>query len=159
MPRPSKRSGTQSVEIRAVIDTNVWVSSLLNPAGRPAMLRKAFAKGDFQLVVSKPVLEELAEVLKRPWMKEKYDVDEDDVEELLTLIEDKAEYAFLSGNVSICRDTDDNCVIETAIKGKAEYLVTGDRDIKFDNDVVAFLSKHAVSVISIADFLSLFNKP
>mgnify|MGYP001233644063 CR=1 FL=1 len=64
-----------------------------------------------------------------------------------------------SGIGVICRDSDDNCVIETALKGKAEYLVTGDRDIKSDHDVVAFLAKHAVSVISITDFLNLFNKP
>ncbi len=148
-----------TMPVRAVIDTNVWVSALLNPAGRPAMLREAFARGDFQLIVSEQTLEELAEVLSRPWLKEKYGITGDDAEELLTLIENRAEHAFLTGNVNICRDSDDNCVIETAIKGKAEYLVTGDRDIKSDHDVVAFLAKHAVSVISISEFLNLFNKP
>lgn len=145
--------------VRVVIDTNVWISSLLNPAGRPARLRKAFEEGGLQLIVSEPVIEELAEVLSRPWLKEKYGVAEDDIEELLTLIEDRAEYALLSGDVNVCSDKDDDHVIETAIKGQAKYLVTGDGDIKLDKEVSSFLAKHGVSVISIADFLNLIEKP
>ena len=33
--------------IKAVIDTNIWVSALLNPCGYPAQLRKAFEIGSF----------------------------------------------------------------------------------------------------------------
>lgn len=80
-----------------------------------------------------------------------------DIEELLTLIEDLSEDVLLTGSVSICRDADNNCVLETAIKGKAQYIVTRDDDIKFDLAVIAFLSKHGLSVMSLSSFLNILD--
>jgi len=146
------------VSVRAVIDTNIWVSSLLNPFGFPAKLRKSFEDGVFLAVISEPMLAELADVLSRPRIKGKYGITDADIEELLILIEERSEHVMLSDGVNICRDKDDNLVIETAIKGKAEHLVTRDDDIKFDREVASFLLQHHVSVVSIAKFLSLINK-
>lgn len=144
--------------VKAVIDTNIWVSSLLNPFGFPARLRKAFEEGVFHALVSEPMLAELAEVLSRPRIKDKYGITDTDMEELLILIEERAEHVMLSEDVTICRDKDDNFVIETAVKGRAAYLVTRDDDIKFDRNVSSFLSQYGVTVISIANFLALTNK-
>ena len=144
--------------IKVVIDTNIWVSALINPFGYPARIRKAFEKSIFQVVVSEPILEELADVLNRPRIREKYDVTPEDIEEILTLIEERSEHVLLSGNIEICRDKDDNLIIETAIKGKAEYLVTRDDDVKFDKKVSDFLSKYGISVTSVAKFLKLIEK-
>ena len=135
--------------VRAVIDTNIWVSSLLNPFGFPAKLRKSFEKGVFNVIISAPMLEELAEVLARPRIQSKYEITGDDIKGLLELLEQRAEDVLVSGDVEICRDKDDNVVIETAINGHSEYLVTRDDDIKFDNEVVAFLSQHRIIVVSI----------
>ena len=145
--------------VRAVIDTNIWVSALLNPFGFPARLRKSFEEGFFHPIISEPLIEELAEVLNRPRIKNKYGIAEDDISELLTLVEERSEHVFLSGDINICRDSDDNFVIETAIKGQAEYLVTRDDDIKFDKKVSAFLLQHSISVLSVAKFLNVINKP
>ena len=144
--------------VKAVIDTNVWVSSLLNPFGFPAKLRKSFEEGIFHAVISESILEELAEVLNRPRIKDKYGISENDIKELLVLIEEQAEPVLLSGEITICRDKDDNLVIETAIKGQAAFLVTRDDDIKFDKAVSSFLLQNGISVISIAKFLALINK-
>ena len=144
--------------IRTVIDTNIWVSSLLNPFGFPARLRKSFEEGVFNLVISELMLEELAEVLNRPRIKTKYGISEDDIKELLILIEERSEPVLLSGDINICRDKDDNVVIETAVKGQADFLVTRDDDIKFDKAVSSFLKKYGISVISIAKFLAHISK-
>jgi len=146
------------VAIKVVIDTNIWVSALINPFGYPARIRKAFEKGIFQVVVSEPILEELADVLNRPRIREKYDVTSGDIEEILTLIEERSEHVLLSGNIEICRDKDDNFIIETAIKGKAEYLVSRDDDVKFDKEVSDFLLKYGISVTSVDKFLKLIEK-
>lgn len=144
--------------VRAVIDTNVWVSSIINPHGLPAKLRRFFEEGIFHAIISEPIIEELAEVLNRPRIKDKYGITENDIQELLILIEDRSEHILLSGDVNICRDKDDNSVIETAVKGKAGHLVTGDNDIKFDKEISSFLSEYGVSVTSIANFLILIEK-
>jgi uncharacterized protein len=146
------------VAIRTVVDTNIWVSSLLNPFGFPARLRKSFEEGVFNLVISELMLEELADVLNRPKIKTKYGISEDDIKELLILIEERSEPVLLSGDITICRDKDDNIVIETAIKGQADFLVTRDDDIKFDKAVSSFLKKYGISVISIAKFITHINK-
>ena len=144
--------------IKVVIDTNIWISALLNPFGYPARIKKSFEKGAFQVVVSEPILEELADVLHRPRIREKYDVAPEDIEEILTLIEERSEHVLLSGDIEICRDKDDNLIIETAVKGKAVYLVTRDDDVKFDKEVSNFLSKYGISVTSVAKFLKLIEK-
>lgn len=144
--------------IRTVVDTNIWGSSLLNSFGFPARLLKSFKEGLFNVVISELMLEELAEVLNRPKLKTKYGISEDDIKELLILIEERSEPVLLSGDIAICRDKDDNVVIETAIKGQADFLVTRDDDIKFDKTVSSFLKKYGISVISIAKFLAHISK-
>ena len=64
----------------------------------------------------------------------------------------------LSEEISICRDNDDNLIIETAIKGQAQYIVTRDDDMKFDNNVSLFLLKYGITVSSVAQFLSIIHK-
>jgi putative PIN family toxin of toxin-antitoxin system len=146
------------VAISAVIDTNIWVSALLNPFGFPATLRRFFAEGAFQSVISESILLELAEVLNRPRIKDKYGLTVEDIRELIILIEERSEHVMLSGDVSVCRDKDDNLIIETALKGQAQYIVTRDDDIKFDNNVSLFLAKHGITVSSVAQFLSITHK-
>jgi putative PIN family toxin of toxin-antitoxin system len=144
--------------IRAVLDTNIWVSSLLNPFGLPAQLRKSFEEGAFRTIISEPMLVELADVLSRPRIKDKYGITEREIQELLILIEERSEHAILSGDIHICRDKDDNFVIETAIKGGAEYIVTRDDDMKFDKTVSVFLSQFGISVSSVNQFLSTIHR-
>lgn len=64
----------------------------------------------------------------------------------------------LSGDVRVCRDPEDNSVIETAIKGHAAYIITRDDDIKFDKNVEAFLSQNSITPISTARFLKVIGK-
>lgn len=61
----------------ALFDTNVWVSALLNPSGIPARLITRWTQGDFTVVTSLPLLEELSEVLSRPRLKRKYQIRDD----------------------------------------------------------------------------------
>ena len=45
--------------MRVVIDTNIWVSAFLTNRGHSARLIEAFRAGDFEVVVSEPLLYEL----------------------------------------------------------------------------------------------------
>ena len=143
--------------LRAVIDTNVWISALLNPSGYPATMRKAFEKASFEVVISEPILQEISEVLSRPRIRDKYAIAAEDIEGLLILIEEKADHVLLQGSVTVCRDKDDDVVLETAITGNAEYIVSRDDDVKFDTRVSELLSRHGVSVLTVAKFLKLIK--
>jgi putative PIN family toxin of toxin-antitoxin system len=148
----------RSVPIRAVLDTNIWVSAILNPAGFPAEIIASFRNGDFLAVISEPIIAEIADVLSRPRIKDKYGITEVDILELLILIEERCEHVLLTGDVRVCRDPEDNGVIETAIKGHAAYLVSRDDDIKFDKPVAEFLSQNSITSISTARFLKRIKK-
>ena len=144
--------------VKAVVDTNIWVSALINPHGLPASLRQAFDKGLFTAVISAPLLDELRNVLSRPKIKEKCAIADEDILSLLLLIEELSEETTLTGDVALCRDPNDNMIIETAVRGKAKYLISGDKDITDDKEVLSYLSQHGVSVISPSTFLSVINK-
>jgi len=137
--RLSQKRAKKRMAVRAVIDTNIWVSAILNPFGFPSRLRRAFEMGSFQPVISESMFSELAEVLNRPRIKDKYGLAADDIKELLVLIEERAETVHFLGDVKICRDGSDNMVIETAVRGRVEYLVTRDDDIKHYSEVSTFL--------------------
>jgi len=103
-------------------------------------------------------MEELSDVLTRPRIKNKYGITEEDVRELLILLEERSDCVLLSGDIDVCRDKDDNIVIETAVKGKAGFIVTRDDDMKFDNEVSSFLSKYNIAALSTAKFLNLISR-
>lgn len=139
--------------MRAVIDTNVWVSALLNRKGSPARVLAALREGLFTLVTSEPLLEELADVLGRPRIVSRYGVSSWDVRELLSLLRERAEFVVVSGTLHLCRDPDDDVLIETAVVGKAEALVTRDDDLKASAEVQAPLEERGVLVLTVRRFL------
>lgn len=141
--------------VRAVIDTNIWVSSLLNPTGYPAQLRRKWEEGKFKLIISDPLINEFIDVLSRPRIRDKYGIKQEMILELFLLIAQRADHVSVSGAISVCRDKDDNIIIETAIKGEAAYLVTRDDDVKTDEHVISFLKSYHISVLSVAEFLKV----
>jgi len=144
--------------VKAVVDTNIWISSLITTSETSANLVDEWRKGKFTVVISEKQVLELYEVLARPKFLFKYHVREKEVKELAVLIKDKAKRVTLKYTISLCRDPDDNIIIETAIRGKAKYLVTGDKDITHDKKVLSFLSQHGVTVISLSKFLNIIKK-
>lgn len=72
MPR-SPRFGPSGV--RAVVDTNVWVSAALRPGGFASRIADALARDDFEAITSDQLISELAEVLWRPRLHRRYGLD------------------------------------------------------------------------------------
>ncbi len=143
--------------LRAIIDTNVWVSALLNRAGAPARVRSALATGHFTLLVSAPLLDELGEVLMRPRLARKYGITAADVTELLRLLSSRAEAVPVVGDLRLCRDPDDDVVIETAIRGGADMLVSRDDDLRDAPEVAEALAVVGIEVVSVRQFLLLLD--
>lgn len=111
---------------RVILDTSALVSRLLLPDSTPG---RAVTKAirDAQILLSQPVLEELADVLARP----KFDayVTLSERQTFLRLLVRVAETVAIVHAVSVCRDPDDDKFLELAVNGEAETLVTGDGDL------------------------------
>lgn len=140
-----------------LIDTNVWISALINPSGLPARIKKAWVEHRFNVVVSPFMLEELAEVLIRPRIKEKYHLTRADITKFIRLINESSVKIIPAGNIHICRDVLDNIVLETAILGKVKYLVTRDDDIKRDINLFHYFKEHEIDILSVSQFLKMLE--
>lgn len=138
----------------AIVDTNVWVSAFLNPSGPPSRLLRAWLENRYQVVVSLPLLDELADVLTRPRLTSKYRIPASDTEEFLRLLIQRSQIVVPTGSLHECRDPDDDLVLETALLGQAECIVTRDDDLKRDLDLVERLQAHGVTVLSVRQFLN-----
>jgi len=83
----------------------------------------------FQIVLSKPLLDELAAKLILPRIRRKYSLANEDIIDYLTFLTLRAHLIEPAEAVSACRDPKDNMVLEAALSGEAKFLVTGDEDL------------------------------
>lgn len=142
------------MHVVVLVDTNVWVSALINPHGYAAKIKDAWIAGKFQVVVSPALLDELAEVLARPRISNKYKLNDHIINNYISLLETEAVHVNTTGTFQICRDPDNDIILETAIAGKATIAVSRDDDLKRDQDLILHMEHHGVSVMSIQQFLN-----
>lgn len=143
--------------IRAVIYTNILLSALVFSRGKLSRLRQLWQDEQFTPLVSKPTVTELIRVLAYP----KFKLTSLDREDLL------ADYLPYCETVPMpnaqahpqvvelpqsppCRDPFDEPFLHLALVGKADYLVTGDRDL------LSLVGVFACPIITASDFLALF---
>jgi putative PIN family toxin of toxin-antitoxin system len=107
--------------IRAVFDTNIVVSALLQPLGPPALVLMLALSGSIQLCVSGSIYAEYEEVINRPRFRRSADV----IAATLQAIREKGVWVRPTEHVKACWNPDDDIFLECAQAARAEYLVTG----------------------------------
>ena len=115
--------------MNAVVDTNILIRALIKPRGTVGPVITRLRNGDYTLVYSTPLLDELIEKLALPRIRHKYRLGVNEIEALVALIALRGALVTPSRRVKVCRDPDDDMVIEAALAGMAEYVVTGDKDL------------------------------
>lgn len=105
-------------------------------------------------MTSEPLLTEVALVLARPRFAHRYRVTPADIADLVALLRERAEIVPVSGAVQLCRDPDDDVVIETALNGRADALVRRDDDLKAASEVAAILGEQGIAVLTVRRFLA-----
>ncbi len=107
--------------MRVVADTNVLISALLF-GGVSDQVFLAGLRGEIQLVTSDPLLKELERILKN-----KFKLDVQWVRGVIEEVRNVAEVVEVSSHINvISHPEDDNRVLECAVDGKADFIVTGD---------------------------------
>lgn len=130
--------------MRAVVDTNVWVSGLIRPSSPPGRILAAVRDRRIEAVASWALAEEIIDVLRRP-KPAHFRLTQADIADVLALI------APLLPDVDTdppLRDPDDAPVVATALSARAEWIITGDADLLVDLPVRAWLIQHGVEVLS-----------
>ena len=107
--------------MRVVADTNILVSALLF-GGTSEQVFLAGLRGEIQLLTSLSLLKEFEKVLKG-----KFKLDIHLVREIIEEVGEVAEIVEVSPHVKAISYPDgDNRVLECAVDGKADFIVTGD---------------------------------
>ena len=111
---------------RVVCDTNVLISAAIVPSGKPRRVVE-LVRSNGRLLICADAIVELATRLARP----KFDryLSHEARQSFLDGLVSVAEIVPVSGTLHVCRDPDDDKILETAIEGKADCLVTGDKDL------------------------------
>lgn len=132
--------------IRVVVDTNVLVSAFI-AHGKPGELVIRLLE-EHKIILSRPLLAELTEVLAR----EKFHVRKAEVEGFLANLRKESKFVSSTSHFRvILEDPDDDIIINTAYKGKAEYIVTGDRHL------LALKNFKGIEIVSVAQMFCILN--
>ena len=106
--------------MRVVLDTNVVISALLFDGLPEKLLINAIAGSD-QLILSTYIIAETIRILETKFLVSTNNT------ELLQQLLNEGEMVHFQPFLNVVADEPDNRIIETAIKGGAEYIITGDK--------------------------------
>ena len=131
---------------KVVIDTNVFVSSFFG--GNPRKIIDLWKSGHVTLCLSKPIVDEYVQVLRRLGLQ-----DEQELEELLSLFASGFHLIFTATTPQlhiVAADPDDNKFIECAVALKADCIISGDKALIEIKDYMG------IKIVTPKDFLEEF---
>ncbi len=133
-----------------VLDSNLIVSAILNPEGI-ATLALEIAVENFEIVITRETILELAEVLSR----NKFDryVPIEVRQALLKQYAESAKEVAVLVEVTDCKDPKDNKFLSLALASHAKLIVSGDK-----RDLLCMNPYRGVDIIGLRAFVESFQK-
>ncbi len=140
--------------LKAVVDTNIFVSSLLSRKGRPAEILNLWRDALFILVISPSIISEIKSVLQRSAIKKKYRISSELIDKLILLLEKDALLVPGLSNVSgaVPEDPSDEIFLSAALDAGAQFIVSGDRHLL---DLGEF---RGIPILTVQEFFELLKK-
>lgn len=115
--------GTAENPVRVVLDTNIFISALVYGGVPEKVLRVILAK-EIQVVVSPVLQAELIDIITKKFPLSLAD---------MYLLEEEMQKSFVIVRprivLDVVRDKDDNKVLEAAVEGNCDFIITGDLDL------------------------------
>jgi putative PIN family toxin of toxin-antitoxin system len=129
--------------VRVVFDTNIFVSALILPGSHAEEALTRVIEGTDRLILAKPILDELLGVLAR-----KFSRDREELARVAVWLWELAEWVRPTQHLSVTTEEADNRILECALAGEAEVIVTGDKGLlrlgKFES----------IGIVTLRDYLS-----
>lgn len=114
--------------LKLVLDTNTFISAFFWEGNEAQLLRK-IEEGRARLVITKEILSEIEEVIKRPKFSEVMRIANSTPDQILQKIVSLSHLIAPKIEVRVCRDEKDNKFLECAESAKAGYIISGDEDL------------------------------
>lgn len=139
--------------LKVVLDTNVIVRATITDHGVSFNVLRKWRNGEFGLITSEPILEEVEKVLHYPKIKKKRQLTEKNIKDILERLR---KYSFTTPALikieAVTEDPEDNKFLTAAIEGEADYIISGDRHLK------GLGSYRGVKILSPAEFMEVKTK-
>lgn len=138
--------------IRAVIDTNIFVSGVISSKGAPRNILALARKEKFKIVTSISINKEILEVLHRDYIYNKYGLTEAIVDDIASFLYEGTSLYEDSYTVSkVKKDPADNKFIGCAVEGEADYIVSG------DDHLLCLKHYMGIQIVGVNEFLELIS--
>jgi uncharacterized protein len=108
--------------VRVVFDSNILISALVFPGKQAEKAVLRIIENRDQLLISKPIVDEVLEVLARKFAREP-----EELARVAVLLADLADMVRPRRRVRVLRDEADNRILECAVAGGADSIITGDQ--------------------------------
>jgi len=108
--------------MKVVFDTNILVSALVFPGGRADIALRRIIEARDRLLLSKPILDELLGILAR-----KFSRDTEELAHVAVFLSDLSIVVKPRRKLAVLADEPDNRILECAVTGGADAIVTGDK--------------------------------
>lgn len=134
--------------IKVVLDTNVFVSSYFG--GNPRKVVDLWKTGEVILCISRPIIDEYIEVLRRLGLQ-----DEKELGELLGLFARGFHVVFTAETPELHiveDDPDDNKFIECAVALKADFIISGDKALTAIHDYMG------IRIVNPKEFITTYKE-
>jgi putative PIN family toxin of toxin-antitoxin system len=131
--------------VKAVFDTNVYISALLIPGSKGEQAFLLARRRRVMLYGSVSILTETARVLRT-----KFNQPEKDIKAALRVISRAAQVLRPSRRVAVLKDIPDNRILKCAVAAQADLIVTRDQHL------LALKEFEGIPIVRLADFLRMF---
>ena len=110
--------------MKVVFDTNIFISAFVIPGGQAEKAILRIIEGRDILLLSKGILDELLTVLSA-----KFSRDKEEISRVAVILSEIAEWVVPSERIKVLNDDPGNRILECAISGNADIIVTGDKGL------------------------------
>lgn len=129
--------------MRVVFDTNIFISALTLPGGKADDAMMRIIEGYDTLVISREIIDEVLTVLAR-----KFGGEAEALSRVAVNLAGIAELVHSAGRLKVLDDESDNRILECAVAGNAEAIVTGDKAM------LALKRYRNIKIIPLGEFLA-----
>lgn len=138
---------------RATFDTNVFVRAVLGRDNVANALISLWLDEAFILVLPQTIIAEVQDVLSRRNLIRKHRYAPVTVANLINLLKQDATLVEVPFSFRLCRDTDDDALVDCAIHERAQFLVSYDKDLLDDTELKQSLFEHGIEIVEPLVFL------
>jgi len=128
--------------MKVVFDTNIFISAFIIPGSQAEKAMLRIIEGMDVLLLSKGILDELLSVLSLKFSRNK-----EEISRLAVILSEMAEWVDPSKKIKVLSDEPDNRILECAVSGNADVIVTGDKEI------IRLGEYEKIKIISLKEYL------